>query len=64
MKKRLFLYKCELCGEYFVAEIKRHKMYSCPTNDCHTAVDLEIEYSRYLGKPKLIRIMRVDENET
>lgn len=70
--KKLFLYKCLDCNEYFVARIQRHQMFYCPNAMfpkesilyCNNAVDLEEEYSRIIGNVKFIRELRIkEENE-
>ena len=51
---RYLKYKCEVCGEEFIADKKkRWTMVGCEKG-C-SEVDAEVGYVRHTGKPKLIK---------
>ena len=58
MIRKLYLYRCKDCDQYFTAEVIRHVMYMCPYCK-ENGVDLEEEYSRIVGNVELIRRLKI-----
>ena len=53
-KRRYILWQCEICEDEFITDGKaRHDMVWCKCKK--TAVDAEEWYTRFVGKPKLLK---------
>jgi len=50
-RKRLLKWSCGFCGSTQESEIRRWEMSYCKCRK--SAVDLEVEYSRFIGKVKI-----------
>jgi Zn finger protein HypA/HybF involved in hydrogenase expression len=58
MKRKISLWLCKDCNEYFIGELVRHVMYYCP--HCKkNAVDIEETYTRMIGNVQFVKNIRL-----